>query len=82
MFPSFAMSVTIIIFGQLAEITGNSLVLENINDTVELVESLHRQFPALAATKYKIAVNRKLVNENTLLEKNCEVALLPPFSGG
>lgn len=76
------MNVTIIIFGQLTEITGSSLVLKNINDTDELVRTLHRQFPALAAFKYKIAVNRKLVNENTLLTENCEIALLPPFSGG
>lgn len=76
------MNVTIIIFGQLAEITGSSLVLENIKDTDELAGALHRQFPALAAVKYKIAVNRKLINENTLLAEYCEVAILPPFSGG
>lgn len=76
------MNVTIIIFGQLTDITGNSLVLPDINDTNELIDSLHRQFPALATFSYKIAVNKKMVNENTLLTENSEVALLPPFSGG
>ena len=76
------MNISIIIFGQLTEITGHSLVLENIHDTNALVNTLHQQFPALATVKYKIAVNRKLINENTLLPLNCEVALLPPFSGG
>ena len=76
------MNVTIIIFGQLTEITGSSLELEKVNDTDELISVLHRQFPALATVKYKIAVNKRLVNENTILSDNCEVALLPPFSGG
>ena len=76
------MSINIIIFGQLTDITGDSLVLENIQDTDNLVKELHKQYPALAKAKYAIAVDKKVVNENTTLRENSTVALLPPFSGG
>jgi molybdopterin converting factor small subunit len=76
------MEIQIIIFGQLAEITGKSLTVAGIVDTNSLVAYLHKNFPALEKVKYKIAVDKKLVNQNTLLTENCEVALLPPFSGG
>ena len=76
------MPVNVIIFGQLTDIAGSSLALENIADTNSLVKKLHILYPALADSKYAIAVNKKVVNENTTLTENSIVALLPPFSGG
>jgi molybdopterin converting factor small subunit len=74
--------VEIIIFGQLTDITGSSLSVESVADTNELIRQLHQRYPALADRKYLIAVNKKAVQENTQLEENSIVALLPPFSGG
>jgi molybdopterin converting factor small subunit len=76
------MPVNIIIFGHLTDIAGSSLALENIADTNSLIKELHILYPALADAKYIIAVNKKVVNENTTLNENSIVALLPPFSGG
>ncbi|TMI92155.1 MAG: MoaD/ThiS family protein [Bacteroidetes bacterium] len=76
------MPVNIIIFGRLADIAESSLALENVADTNTLVKELHILYPALADAKYVIAVNKKVVNENTSLTENSIVALLPPFSGG
>ena len=76
------MPVNIIIFGRLTDIAGSSLALENIADTNSLVKVLHSLYPALADSKYVVAVDKKVVNENTTLSENSEVALLPPFSGG
>lgn len=76
------MTTQIIIFGQLTDITGNSLSLENVPDTYTLVQELHKRFPLLANAKYVIAVNKKMVKENTMLTEDATVALLPPFSGG
>ena len=56
--------------------------LENLTDTNSLVKELHSLYPALSDSKYMIAVNNKMVNENTILTENSTVALLPPFSGG
>ena len=77
------MSVTILFFGQLAEIAGNEqMELGDIKDTLELQKSLHTQFPGLGKLKYRIAVNKEIVSETTSLQNGTIVALLPPFSGG
>jgi sulfur-carrier protein len=76
------MQVNIIIFGRLTDITGASLVLNDVSDTNTLVKKLHALYPALTTAKYAIAVNRKIVNDNTALSENSIIALLPPFSGG
>ena len=77
------MDIKVILFGQLCDIAGSdSLVLEAVSDTNELEEQLKLQYPDLAASKYIIAVNKKMVHENTELQESSSVALLPPFSGG
>ena len=77
-----AMPINIIIFGRLTDIAGSSLSLENVTDTNTLVKELHTLYPRLVDTKYAIAVNKIVVNENTVLTEDSTVALLPPFSGG
>ncbi len=77
------MQLTILFFGQLTDITGQqSVQLQDVADTDALAIRLHQQFPALANSKYAIAIDKKVINSNTLLTNNCHVALLPPFSGG
>ena len=76
------MNINIIIFGQLCEILGEKLVIENISDTESLQQALHKKFPDLANFKYVMAVNKKQVIANIQLTENCIIALLPPFSGG
>ena len=77
------MKITILFFGQLAEITGTSNIkLSDIADTDDLRNKLQQQFPALEKMTFSIAVNKKMTQENTILKPEDEVALLPPFSGG
>ncbi len=77
------MQVQVIIFGQLAEITGSSgILLQDISDTDSLILELQKMYPALAGSKYAIALDKKVINRNTILADNNIVALLPPFSGG
>ena len=76
------MPVNIITFGKLTDITGSSLSIKYVGDTDTLIKELHNIYPALAETKYVIAVDKKIVNQNTKLPENSQVALLPPFSGG
>ncbi len=77
------MKVTILLFGQLTDITGtDNIIFDDVPDTVSLTIKLHRQFPALKESKYIIAVDKKIISANTTLYNNCTVALLPPFSGG
>ena len=75
--------MTIKIFGQLSDIIGsNSLEMDDIASTDELIKTLQLKYPALANSKYRVAVNRNIIQSNTALQTGAEVALLPPFSGG
>jgi molybdopterin converting factor small subunit len=76
------MSIRIILFGRLADIAGNSVSLNDVRDTDSLINVLHNNYPALAESKYVIAVNKQVITSNTLLNENSTIALLPPFSGG
>ena len=76
------MQVNVIIFGQLTDITGSQLSIPGVTDTNSLVRELNKRYPGLADSIYMVAVNKKVVTENTGLTQNCTVALLSPFSGG
>lgn len=77
------MAVKVILFGQLVDITGeDTLQMEGVSDTETLQRILHAKYPSLSGRSYRIAVEKKLVTENTSLNDNSSVALLPPFSGG
>lgn len=77
------MQVQILIFGQLADITGASeLILHDIPDIDTLQETLHKLYPTLANTTYAIAMNKKTIQGNTIFSGDTNIALLPPFSGG
>jgi len=76
------MQVNVIIFGQLTDITGSQLSIPGVTDTNSLVRELNKKYPGLIDSQYMMAVNKKVVTENTGLTHNCTVALLSPFSGG
>ena len=77
------MKVEITLFGQLADIVGtNKFHLQDIPDTDTLQQILHEKYPALSHLRYSIAVNKKTIHENTILDEDANVAFLPPFSGG
>lgn len=77
------MKVNVIVFGQLTDITGSSdIILHDVGDTDALIQTLHNIYPALADSKYAIALEKKIIAENTPLTDNNTIGLLPPFSGG
>jgi MoaD family protein len=77
------MNITVKLFGQLADVIGsNSIQVNNVSNTGDLIQQLNETHAALIHSKYKIAVNRKIIQSKTELKNGEEVALLPPFSGG
>lgn len=75
--------IEILSFGQLTDITGHSTwQMEDIADTDQLKMILIEKHPALANSKYLLAVNMEVVRGNVKLNPGDVVALLPPFSGG
>lgn len=73
----------VMLFGQLTDITGSStIVIDHVADTDSLIQLINERYPAMQQVKYRVAVNKKLVQENTPVSETGMVALLPPFSGG
>jgi molybdopterin converting factor small subunit len=77
------MKVSVLSFGEVGDIVkASSFNLDHVVDTDSLKHLLEDKFPRLKEIKYAIAVDKKIVNHNVILEEGCIVALLPPFSGG
>lgn len=77
------MGINVLLFGQVADITGKDILkIPVVKNTNELNQLLEKTYPALKSIKYSIAVNKKVIQENTALLNEDTVAILPPFSGG
>ncbi len=75
--------IKVLLFGILAEKAGvNELFILYEKDSDTLLLNLKNTYPGLKELKFSVAVNKKIISENTLLNPLDEVALLPPFSGG
>jgi molybdopterin synthase sulfur carrier subunit len=74
--------MTILAFGQIAELLGSPTLTAEAPDTDALHAVLRNRYPGLANLTYVIAVDQKTIQANTPLHSSSVVALLPPFSGG
>lgn len=77
------MKIELISFGQVSELISNqTLEIEGIETTDELKEYLEKTYPDLAIMKYKLALNKNLVQQNSDIKNSDSIAIMPPFSGG
>ncbi|MBK8245483.1 MAG: MoaD/ThiS family protein [Saprospiraceae bacterium] len=77
------MKINILAFGQIVDIIGtSSWTISGVDNTDQLELKLTHDFPGLLYTKYAMAVNKKVIHQNTTLSHDDTVAILPPFSGG
>jgi sulfur-carrier protein len=75
--------LTIQVFGQLTDVVGgSSCSIERVIDTASLQQALFARYPLLKQKKFMVAVDNKIVKENTPIGEAAYIALLPPFSGG
>jgi molybdopterin synthase sulfur carrier subunit len=75
--------INVLTFGAITEITGSkSFLMQGIDSTERLVDLLEEKYPRLKTVQYAIAVNKEVIQENTILDNDATVAILPPFSGG
>jgi sulfur-carrier protein len=75
--------LTIMVFGQLQDITGSSVIsIDDVTDTDMLLSKLIIQYPLLKEKKFLIALNKKIITGKTGINQLQAIALLPPFSGG
>jgi len=79
------MKLDILYFGLIAEaisINYEELIISNIISINDLKNQLISKHPILEKLEYQIAINQKIASQETLINKDSEVALLPPFAGG
>ena len=77
------MEVQVIFFGKLIDITGSPVIsMSEVADTAQLIQQLQSRFPELNTYPYLIAVEKEIVQVNTVLKNKDTVALLPPYAGG
>jgi sulfur-carrier protein len=76
------MSIEVLFFGRLVEIAGNSITVAGVHSTDELLQRLQQDYPKLSTEKYIVALNKNMIDGNTVLTPGSTVALLPPYSGG
>jgi molybdopterin converting factor small subunit len=76
-------SLKIELFGVLAELAGKStLVVDSVDNTTLLRESVLSKFPSFADVNFVVSVNREIVSGTHSVSSGDEIAFLPPFSGG
>jgi molybdopterin synthase sulfur carrier subunit len=77
------MEIEMISFGKIAEFINNQKIdIEGVADTDAFKQYLENQFPALKGMKYKLALNKNIIQENTKITNPATIAIMPPFSGG
>lgn len=77
------MEITVLLFGNLAQIAGTTkLTLQDVKDTITVNDLLQSKFPSFKNKKYAIALNNNLIKDVQNLNNGDELAFLPPFSGG
>lgn len=76
------MELRIRAFGKLAEQAGSELIVPAVKDTRTLRSALLDLNPVFSEVPFRIAVNRRLVDQDVQLNPSDEIAVLPPFSGG
>ena len=81
------MKIVIKYFGMIEEAIKKSEETLSLNSEKNIyLNDIHNElkenYPVLKKMNYKIAVNLQITEENTIIENNTEIALLPPFAGG
>lgn len=79
------MTINILYFGMLAEITGlasETWLLKDGLTVGDLKQEIGDKYPLMRDKKFKVAVNQQIGDDGAKISTQSEVALLPPFAGG
>ena len=80
------MEITVKYFGIIADITQKKeevfFIDAESNTLKKLQLKIEIKYPKVLVINYSIAINKKFLQNDILLEKYDEIALLPPFAGG
>jgi len=74
--------IKVLYFGPAREITGTDSEEFVAADTSSLRSMVLNKYPRMAALPFLLALNSRMLKEETFLKDNDIVAILPPFEGG
>lgn len=72
-------------FGMIAEelkLSSEEIELKKNSSVAFFKSELLKKYPALNKINFQIAVDKEIVNNEFMITKDCEIAVLPPFAGG
>ncbi len=75
-------TVKVLYFGAAMEIAGRAEEEIEAGDTATLRGDILERYPAMNKLTFRMALNRVLIREESLLKENDIIAILPPFEGG
>jgi sulfur-carrier protein len=79
------MKIKLLFFGALTDVVGAQEQMIDVDDNLDITYlnlDLLSRYPSLSNFKYKIALNKMVVDKDQKLKNGDEVAFLPPFAGG
>ena len=74
--------VKVLYFGAAQEMAGRASEEFAAGDTAALRRVILEKYPAMRNLAFRVALNRILLKEESLLRENDVIAILPPFEGG
>jgi molybdopterin synthase sulfur carrier subunit len=74
--------IKVLYFGPAREITGTDSEEFLAGDTSSLRSMALNKYPRMVALPFLLALNSRMLKEDTFLKDNDIVAILPPFEGG
>lgn len=77
-----ATRVIVLYFGAAQQVAGIASEEFSAEDTLSLRRQLIEKHPGMCRLTFRLALNRNLLKEESLLEENDIIAILPPFEGG
>ncbi len=77
-----AARVTVLYFGAAQQVAGHASEEYAADDTLSLRRQIIERHPGIVRVTFRLALNRNLLKEESLLNENDIIAILPPFEGG
>jgi sulfur-carrier protein len=77
------MKIKVLFFGVLSEITGTGIkYYTDVKSVEHLRQRVADDYPEIVHYTFKISLNNDLINGDSELNNDDELAFLPPFAGG
>ncbi len=74
--------IMVLFFGKAEVAAGRREETFTAEDTAALRRQLLDKYPAMAGIPFRMALNKTILKEESALNKNDIIAILPPFQGG